>query len=179
MKPIAAHLLIWMLEMEEPLRRPVIRGNSTSSTSRTKRRHEETRSTPMCKAMGQNMLESIPLPMLQREWVLMLIKYILLLTNSTTNSLGVLYPRGATLGGSSQVNAMNFIWAPDNEWDHIANLTGDESWSHEHMRRHLMDLENCTYTPAGTHGHGHDGYLEVNSIGHSSRPRKMFTNMVS
>ncbi|KAH7382389.1 hypothetical protein DE146DRAFT_770349 [Phaeosphaeria sp. MPI-PUGE-AT-0046c] len=79
---------------------------------------------------------------------------------ANATALGVLYPRGATLGGSSQVNAMNFIWAPDNEWDYIANLTGDDSWSHEHMRRHLMALENCTYTPVGTPGHGHDGYLE-------------------
>ncbi|KAH7091519.1 hypothetical protein FB567DRAFT_577381 [Paraphoma chrysanthemicola] len=74
--------------------------------------------------------------------------------------LGILYPRGATLGGSAQVNAMNFAWAPDNEWDYIANLTGDSSWSHEHMRRHLIDLENCTYVPEGTPGHGYDGYLE-------------------
>ncbi|TDZ58434.1 Oxygen-dependent choline dehydrogenase [Colletotrichum trifolii] len=73
---------------------------------------------------------------------------------------GIYYPRGATLGGSAQVNAMNFAWAPDNEWDFIANLTGDETWSHEHMRRHLMDLENCTYVPHGTPGHGFDGYIE-------------------
>ncbi|KAL1656399.1 hypothetical protein SLS61_000862 [Didymella pomorum] len=57
---------------------------------------------------------------------------------------GILYPRGATLGGSSQVNAMNFAWAPDNEWDYIADLTGDESWGHENMRRYLTELENCT-----------------------------------
>jgi hypothetical protein len=56
---------------------------------------------------------------------------------------------------------MNFVWAPDNEWDYIANLTGDETWGHEHMRRHLMDLENCTYVPHGTPGHGFDGYLVV------------------
>ncbi|KAF2734826.1 alcohol oxidase [Polyplosphaeria fusca] len=74
--------------------------------------------------------------------------------------LGLFYPRGATLGGSSQVNAMNFAWAPDNEWDYIAELTGDNSWSHEQMRRHLMDLENCTYVPRGTPGHGFDGYLQ-------------------
>ncbi|KAJ4304832.1 hypothetical protein N0V90_000360 [Kalmusia sp. IMI 367209] len=74
--------------------------------------------------------------------------------------LGIMYPRGATLGGSSQVNAMNFAWAPDNEWDYIAELTGDDSWGHEHMRRHLMDLENCTYVPQGTPGHGFDGYIE-------------------
>ncbi|PSN70350.1 alcohol oxidase [Corynespora cassiicola Philippines] len=73
---------------------------------------------------------------------------------------GIYYPRGATLGGSSQVNAMNFAWAPDNEWDYIAEVTGDDSWGHEHMRRHLMNLENCTYVPQGTPGHGFDGYLQ-------------------
>ncbi|RBR17956.1 hypothetical protein FVER53590_00262 [Fusarium verticillioides] len=72
---------------------------------------------------------------------------------------GLYYPRGSTLGGSAQVNAMNFAWCPDNEWDYIANLTGDASWGHEHMRRHLMNLENCTYVPEGTPGHGFDGYL--------------------
>lgn len=59
---------------------------------------------------------------------------------------------------------MNFIWAPDNEWDYIAELTGDESWGHQHMRRHLMDLENCTYVPRGTPGHGFDGYIEVSDF---------------
>jgi hypothetical protein len=59
---------------------------------------------------------------------------------------------------------MNFVWAPDNEWDYIAELTGDATWGHEHMRRHLMALENCTYVPHGTPGHGYDGYLEVGHI---------------
>jgi hypothetical protein len=26
---------------------------------------------------------------------------------------------------TSQVNAMNFIWAPDTEWDYVAELTGE------------------------------------------------------
>ena len=79
-------------------------------------------------------------------------------------SMGLMYPRGATLGGSSQVNAMNFAWAPDNEWDYIANLTGDQSWSHQNMRRHLMNVENCTYVPRGTPGHGFDGYIQVSCL---------------
>ncbi|CAI6340535.1 unnamed protein product [Periconia digitata] len=78
--------------------------------------------------------------------------------------LGLFYPRGATLGGSSQVNAMNFAWAPDNEWDYIANLTGDSSWGHESMRQNLMELENCTYVPLGTPGHGFDGFLESTHV---------------
>ena len=79
------------------------------------------------------------------------------------DSAGLYYPRGSTLGGSAQVNAMNFAWSPDNEWDYIANITGDKSWGHEHMRRHLMNLENCTYVPEGSPGHGFDGYLVVSS----------------
>ncbi|CAH0020330.1 unnamed protein product [Clonostachys rhizophaga] len=72
---------------------------------------------------------------------------------------GLYYPRGSTLGGSAQVNAMNFLWSPDNEWDYIASLTGDDSWGHEHMRRHLQNVENCTYVPVGTSGHGFEGYV--------------------
>jgi choline dehydrogenase len=56
---------------------------------------------------------------------------------------------------------MNFAWAPDNEWDYIADLTGDASWTHEHMRRHFIEVENCTYVPHGTPGHGFDGYIQV------------------
>jgi choline dehydrogenase len=63
---------------------------------------------------------------------------------------------------------MNFVWSPDNEWDYIANLTGDDSWGHEHMRRHLTNLENCTYVPEGTPGHGFEGYLVVRKL--LSRP---------
>jgi choline dehydrogenase len=56
---------------------------------------------------------------------------------------------------------MNFLWSPDNEWDYIASLTGDDSWGHEHMRRHLQNVENCTYVPVGTPGHGFEGYVVV------------------
>jgi choline dehydrogenase len=56
---------------------------------------------------------------------------------------------------------MNFLWGPDSEWDYIAELTGDETWGHEYMRQHLIALENCTYLPLGTPGHGFDGPIEV------------------
>lgn len=42
--------------------------------------------------------------------------------------LGVYYPRGATLGGSSMINAM-VSWLPsDSDWDYHAEVTGDDSW---------------------------------------------------
>jgi choline dehydrogenase len=42
--------------------------------------------------------------------------------------LGVYYPRGSTLGGSSVVNAGVAILPSESDWDHIATVTGDQSW---------------------------------------------------
>lgn len=42
---------------------------------------------------------------------------------------GVYYPRGATLGGSAVVNAMGTFLPNDADWDYVAEITGDESWS--------------------------------------------------
>lgn len=78
--------------------------------------------------------------------------------------LGVLYPRGATLGGSSNVNAMNFALPPDRDWDAIAELTGDESWRATAMRTYFERLENNDYLTrngSGSEGHGFDGYIHV------------------
>jgi choline dehydrogenase len=48
---------------------------------------------------------------------------------SDAKLLGVYYPRGNNLGGSAVINAMVTILPNDADWDHIANLTGDVSWS--------------------------------------------------
>jgi choline dehydrogenase len=42
--------------------------------------------------------------------------------------LGVYYPRGATLGGSSLINAGVTVLPAESYWDSIATLTGDKSW---------------------------------------------------
>jgi choline dehydrogenase len=86
--------------------------------------------------------------------------------------LGVYYPRGATLGGSAQSNAMNFALPPDDDWNIIAELTGDESWLAENVREHFIDMEKNQYLPSGTEGHGYDGYIGVRfqheqSVGHA------------
>ena len=62
------------------------------------------------------------------------------------------------------MNALNWAWAPDHDWDAIAELTGDESWRASSMRQHLMNLENCTYVPEGTPGHGFDGVIQVSFL---------------
>ena len=42
--------------------------------------------------------------------------------------LGVYYPRGATVGGSSMINAMAALLPSDSDWNYIANITDDPSW---------------------------------------------------
>lgn len=48
---------------------------------------------------------------------------------------------------------------PDGYWDIIANKTGDGSWSAKNMRKYWVRLENNTYLPEGTPGHGFGGWL--------------------
>ena len=78
--------------------------------------------------------------------------------------LGILYPRAGTLGGCGNHNALNLALPPDENWDHIANLTGDASWSAETMRDYFQQIENNQYIKSnGTEmeGHGFDGWLRV------------------
>lgn len=79
-------------------------------------------------------------------------------------SLGIYYPRGSTVGGSVQVNAMNIALPPEKDWAYIAELTGDESWAPEAIRQHWIDLERSVFFPPGTPGHGFDGYVSVRLI---------------
>ncbi|KAK7750589.1 hypothetical protein SLS62_007436 [Diatrype stigma] len=76
--------------------------------------------------------------------------------------LGVYYPRGATLGGSTMINGMFTFLPPDSDWEYVVNITGDASWSAEEMRRHFVTIEHNYYVPEGTPGHGFNGYFPVN-----------------
>lgn len=42
--------------------------------------------------------------------------------------LGVNYPRGAVLGGSSTINAGAVFLPSDSDWDYIAQITNDTTW---------------------------------------------------
>lgn len=42
--------------------------------------------------------------------------------------LGVNYPRGATLGGSSMINAGAVLYPSDSDWDYVRDITGDSTW---------------------------------------------------
>lgn len=83
---------------------------------------------------------------------------------------GVLYPRSGALGGCTAHNAMIFLAAHDSDWDNLAKLTGDASWSARAMRTWLRRVENCRHRPIWRFlsrlgldptGHGWDGWLTI------------------
>jgi choline dehydrogenase-like flavoprotein len=84
---------------------------------------------------------------------------------------GVFYPRAGTLGGCTAHNAMIMVYPSNQDWDGIANLTGDASWRADNMRGYFQRLENCQHRPfdrtlAKTTGlnpsrHGFDGWLQT------------------
>jgi choline dehydrogenase-like flavoprotein len=60
---------------------------------------------------------------------------------------GVYYPRAGTLGGCTAHNAMILVYPHNKDWDAIADLTNDRTWSAESMRRYFEVLENCRHRP--------------------------------
>jgi choline dehydrogenase len=58
---------------------------------------------------------------------------------------GVLYPRAGALGGCTVHNAMIMLYPHDTDWEHIATLTGDQSWSAKRMRGYFQRLESCRH----------------------------------
>ena len=58
---------------------------------------------------------------------------------------GILYPRAGTLGGCTAHNAMIFVYPHNEDWEHIAELTGDESWRASRMRDYFERMENCQH----------------------------------
>jgi len=83
---------------------------------------------------------------------------------------GVLYPRAGCLGGCTAHNAMITVYPHNADWDHIARLTGDESWNAKKMRGYFQKLENCRHRPLfrllsklgfNPTRHGWDGWLHT------------------
>jgi choline dehydrogenase len=81
--------------------------------------------------------------------------------NATDDTRGILYPRGSTVGGSTAVNAMIIIYPHENDWHGIADLTGDDSWRPDEMRKYFERMEDNQYLGRfDDHtGHGFEGWL--------------------
>ncbi|KAJ1325370.1 choline dehydrogenase [Microdochium nivale] len=75
---------------------------------------------------------------------------------------GLLYPRTGALGGCTVHNALLMVQATRKDWDDIASLTGDSSWSSTNMARYFKKLERNAYLQASLlnrGAHGFDGWL--------------------
>ncbi|MCK5189014.1 MAG: GMC family oxidoreductase, partial [Methylococcales bacterium] len=60
---------------------------------------------------------------------------------------GVLYPRAGCLGGCTAHNAMICVYPHNDDWNDLAELTGDDSWNADNMRKYFEGMENCEHRP--------------------------------
>ncbi len=60
---------------------------------------------------------------------------------------GVLYPRAGCLGGCTAHNAMITVYPHNADWDEVAEMTGDDSWRADNMRKYFERMENCHHRP--------------------------------
>ncbi|PAU71463.1 GMC family oxidoreductase [Vreelandella alkaliphila] len=85
------------------------------------------------------------------------------------NGRSLIYPRGKTLGGCSSINGMLYLRGQARDYDHWAELTGDDAWRWDnclpdfmkHEDHHRLDeggdgdADHCRY-----HGHGGEWRIE-------------------
>ncbi|KAJ7347318.1 aryl-alcohol oxidase-like protein [Mycena albidolilacea] len=55
------------------------------------------------------------------------------------------YPRGFVLGGSSSINGMIYARGSSEEYDRLANVSGDAAWSWNNLKKYI--LKNERHTP--------------------------------
>jgi choline dehydrogenase-like flavoprotein len=60
---------------------------------------------------------------------------------------GVLYPRAGCLGGCTAHNAMITVYPHNADWDEVAEITGDDSWRADNMRKYFEGMEDCHHRP--------------------------------
>ncbi|RCI10043.1 hypothetical protein L249_8503 [Ophiocordyceps polyrhachis-furcata BCC 54312] len=76
--------------------------------------------------------------------------------------LGILYPRAGTFGGCTAHNALFTVYPDDDDWEYIARLTKDRTWSPEKMRKIWEErIEKCGYNAQPRLGHGYKGWLST------------------
>src|SRR5262249_46079849 len=60
---------------------------------------------------------------------------------------GIFYPRAAAVGGCTAHHALITVYPHHDDWQRLADLTGDASWAPEAMRPYFERLEECRYVP--------------------------------
>jgi choline dehydrogenase len=58
---------------------------------------------------------------------------------------GIFYPRAAALGGCTAHHAMITVYPHESDWNHIAEVTGDNSWRARAMRKYFDRIERAQY----------------------------------
>ncbi|KAL3292931.1 alcohol oxidase [Colletotrichum asianum] len=87
---------------------------------------------------------------------------------SGSTRLGVYYPRAGVLGGYAMHNAATISLPADVDWQDVADLIGDETWSPANMRKYLVRLERCNYLVNGSiASHGFTRYLDTSQSDYS------------
>ncbi|MFN3302640.1 MAG: GMC family oxidoreductase [Roseateles sp.] len=85
------------------------------------------------------------------------------------NGRALRYPRGKVLGGSSSINGMIYMRGQARDYEHWAELTGDDTWRWHRVLRafrrheHHWRLDQPKTAPAGfaeLHGHGGEWRVE-------------------
>ena len=86
------------------------------------------------------------------------------------NGRSLRYPRGKTLGGSSSINGMIYMRGQSRDYDHWAELTGDDAWRWDntlpdfkrHENHYLGDEQNAAQRDPNFRAyHGHGGEWRV------------------
>ncbi|THU90637.1 aryl-alcohol-oxidase from pleurotus Eryingii [Dendrothele bispora CBS 962.96] len=99
---------------------------------------------------------------------------------TTTPQLGVsnqsiAYPRGFVLGGTSSINSFAYTRGTSEDYDRLANVTGEPGWSWDALQPYIFKHEILT-PPADGHNttgqldpsvHGHHGLLGTSAPGFS------------
>jgi choline dehydrogenase len=97
---------------------------------------------------------------------------------SLRGEFGNWYPRSGTLGGCTAHHALITVCPHDSDWEHIADLTGDESWRAVRMQRYFEQIERCCYQTEPNFsrphpgGHGFTGWLST----HIARPKLLVSD---
>ncbi|PHQ15996.1 GMC family oxidoreductase [Marinobacter profundi] len=85
------------------------------------------------------------------------------------NGRSLIYPRGKTLGGCSSINGMLYIRGQARDYDHWAEVTGDDAWTWDnclpdfmrHEDHHRLDNGgDADADHGGFHGHGGEWRVE-------------------
>jgi choline dehydrogenase len=76
------------------------------------------------------------------------------------NGRSLIYPRGKVLGGCSSINGMIYMRGQSRDYDHWADLTGDDSWRWDNVLPFFKKTEDHYKGAAPAHGAGGEWRVE-------------------